>query len=261
MNDPLFITVGEGEGARKIAVRRLPGTGPEIVWLGGFRSDMLATKASHLAQWGGAGGRAVTRFDYSGHGESGGRFEDGTISRWLEESLAVIERCTQHAPLLVGSSMGGWLALLAARRLAGTRRAPAGLVLIAPAADFTQDLMWAQFPEAVKAQILEEGQWLRPSAYAPEPYPITRALIEDGKKNLILGSAFSPGCPVHILQGMADPDVPWSHAMRLMDCLASDDVTVTLIKDGDHRLSRPQDLTKLVEAVESLLPAQGDMLG
>jgi len=260
MTDPLFIAVGEGASARKIAVRRLAGAGPEIVWLGGFRSDMLATKASHLAEWGDARGRAVTRFDYSGHGESGGRFEDGTISRWLEESLAVIEAST-HAPLLIGSSMGGWLALLAARRLAGTARAPVGLVLIAPAADFTQDLMWAQFPEAVKAQILAEGQWLRPSAYSPEPYPITRTLIEDGKNHLILGSAFSPACPVHILQGMADPDVPWSHAMRLMDCLASDDVTVTLIKDGDHRLSRPQDLAKLIEAVEGILPAQGDMLG
>jgi len=259
MTDPLFIDVESGGNARRIAVRRLAGAGPEIVWLGGFRSDMLATKASHIEDWGRAGGRAVTRFDYSGHGESGGRFEDGTISQWLEDALAVVERVVEHGPLLVGSSMGGWLALLAARRLAGTAKAPVGLVLVAPAADFTEALMWSQFPEAVKAEIVAKGQWLRPSAYAPGPYPITRALIEDGRRHLLLGKAIAPGCPVHILQGMSDPDVPWNHAMTLMERLASDDVTMTLIKDGDHRLSRPQDLAKLIEAIEGIGPTQSTL--
>jgi pimeloyl-ACP methyl ester carboxylesterase len=253
MPDPLFLEVGAAE-RRKIAYRREAGSGPEVVWLGGFRSDMLATKASHLAAWARRAGRAFTRFDYSGHGESGGRFEDGTIGTWLEDALAVVTSVVAPRPVLVGSSMGGWIALLAARRLAGSARAPAGLVLIAPAADFTDRLMWDQFPEAVRREIAEKGQWLRPSAYSPEPYPITRRLIEEGRDHLILAGSIELGCPVHILQGMADPDVPWQHAMLLTEHLSTDDVTVTLIKDGDHRLSRPQDLDKIVEAVEGIVP-------
>ncbi|GLS19846.1 alpha/beta hydrolase [Labrys miyagiensis] len=254
ISDPGMIELGEDTSARKIAWRHQSGRGPDVVWLGGFRSDMLATKATHLAEWGARHHRAVTRFDYSGHGESGGRFEDGTIGLWLEDALAVITRVVKTPPILVGSSMGGWIALLAAQRLAGTALAPAGLVLIAPAADFTQTLMWDRFPEAVKRDILEKGAWLRPSAYSPEPYPITRALIEEGRNHLLLGGMVKTGCPVHILQGMEDPDVPWQHAMTLVERLAEDDVTMTLIKDGDHRLSRPQDLEKLIEAVESVAP-------
>jgi alpha-beta hydrolase superfamily lysophospholipase len=250
--DPLFLDFDPPGAQRRLAYRRIAGRGPEVVWLGGFRSDMLATKAGHLADWALSNGRAFTRFDYSGHGESGGRFEDGTIGRWLEETLAVIDHVVQGRPLLVGSSMGGWVALLAARRLAETGRAPAGLVLIAPAVDFTERLMWAAFPDDVRREIMEAGSWMRPSDYSPDPYPITRALIEDGRRHLLLDKALGLGCPVHILQGMADPDVPWQHAMALVEHLASDDVTVTLVKDGDHRLSRPQDLAKLVEAVETL---------
>jgi pimeloyl-ACP methyl ester carboxylesterase len=247
-----FLDVGEDRERRRIAWLRTRGKGPEVVWLGGFRSDMTATKASHLAQWGVSAKRAVTRFDYSGHGQSGGCFEDGTIGRWLEEALGVIRQVVEGRPVLVGSSMGGWLALLAARQLAGTSRAAAGLVLIAPAADFTERLMWAEFPDSVKREVMEKGAWLRPSAYSPEPYPITRRLIEEGRRHLVLDGALAVGCPVHILQGMADPEVPWRHAMALVERLASDDVTITLIKDGDHRLSRPQDLDKLVEAVEGV---------
>lgn len=250
---PEFLDVGAGDGARRIAWRRSEGRGPDIVWLGGFRSDMLATKAGHLAGWAARAGRGIVRLDYSGHGESGGAFENGTIGAWLEDALAVIERAVRGPTVLVGSSMGGWIALLAARRLAGTARAPAGLVLIAPAVDFTEHLMWARFPDAVRREIIETGRWMRPSAYAPEPYPITRRLIEEGRSHLLLDGAIGVGCPVHILQGMADPDVPWQHAMRLVERLASDDVTMTLIKEGDHRLSRPQDLDKLVEAVEGIV--------
>jgi pimeloyl-ACP methyl ester carboxylesterase len=254
MPDPLFLDVGTKE-PRRIAYRREAGRGPEVVWLGGFRSDMLATKASHLAAWATRTGRAFTRFDYSGHGESGGRFEECTIGTWLEDALTVLASVVATRPVLVGSSMGGWIALLAARRLAGSARAPAGLVLIAPAVDFTQRLMWDQFPEDVRREIEDKGQWLRPSAYSPEPYPVTRRLIEEGRDHLILTGSIDLGCPVHIVQGMGDPDVPWQHAMLLTEHLSTDDVTVTLIKDGDHRLSRPQDLDKLIEAVEGIVPA------
>jgi pimeloyl-ACP methyl ester carboxylesterase len=222
-----------------------------MVWLGGFRSDMRATKAEALDAWAAARGRALLRFDYTGHGESGGRFEDATLSVWLADTLAMLAAAGGPSPVLVGSSMGGWLALLAARALAASGRPLSGLVLIAPAVDFTERLMWARFPEAVRAQILEQGHWLRASAYAPEPYPITRALIEDGRRHLLLDGPISPGCPVTILQGMADPDVPWEHAMTLMEHLPSDQITLTLIKDGDHRLSRPEDIALLIRAVEA----------
>lgn len=237
---------------RRIALRRLPGKQPAVIWLGGFRSDMLSTKAGVLADWAARTGQAMVRFDYSGHGESGGAFKDGTISAWLEDALAVIRAAGGEAPVLVGSSMGGWLALLAARALRAEGRRLSGLVLIAPAADFTEDLMWNLFPEHVRTAILNEGVYLHPSEYSDEPTPITRALIEDGRRHIILDSSFSVGAPVRILQGMQDPDVPWQHAMRLVEHLAEDDVTVTLVKDGDHRLSRPEDLALLVAAVETM---------
>lgn len=250
MSDPLFIEAGEPP--TRIAYRREPGEGPEIVWLGGFRSDMVATKASHLADWARRSGRAFTRFDYSGHGESGGRFEDGTISRWLSDADAVITGVVGHRPLLIGSSMGGWISLILARRLAAAGQPVAGLVLIAPAPDFTERLMWDAFPDAIRARIMTEGAWHRPSQYG-EPVPITRALIEDGRRHLLLDGPLHIAAPVHILQGMADEDVPWQHAMRLVERLPREDVTLTLIKDGDHRLSRPQDLDRLVDAIERMI--------
>ncbi|MGQ4274473.1 alpha/beta hydrolase [Terrihabitans sp. B22-R8] len=237
---------------RRLAVRTLPGTGPAIIWLGGFRSDMMATKASHLVQWGAETGRAVVRFDYSGHGESEGRFEDGTISDWLDDALAVIRAHGGPAPILVGSSMGGWLSLLAARALAAEGQALSGLVLIAPAPDFTEDLMWAELSEEARETILREGVYHLPSQYSPEPTPITRKLIEDGRNHILLDGPLRIGAPIHILQGKEDPDVPWQHAMRLVEHLPEDDVIVTLIKDGDHRLSRPEDLARILSAVEGI---------
>ena len=244
---------------RRIAFRRLaPSRGaeprPGIVWLGGFKSDMQSTKAQRLEDFAAAQGRACLRFDYSGHGESDGRFEDGTISRWLEESLAVIRAQTEGPQILVGSSMGGWIALLAARAMGPEEAARrlAGLVLIAPAVDFTEALMWARMTPDIRREIEEKGVWLRESAYSPDPYPVTRALIEDGRRNLLLGSTIDAHAPVHILQGMQDPDVPWSHAMTLVEHLAGDCVTLSLIKDGDHRLSRDDDIASLLAAIDAI---------
>ena len=250
-----FLTLGTGSGERAIAVRRDLGTNPGLFWLGGFKSDMKGTKAEALSEWARAQGRACVRFDYSGHGESGGDFAAGTIGRWLDESLAVFEANCSGTQVVVGSSMGGWIALLLARELRRRKTqgkpAPgslAGLVLIAPAVDFTEALMWQHFPAKVKREINEKGVWLRPSDYG-EPYPITRGLIEDGRRHLLLGGLIETGCPVRILQGVQDPDVPWQHAVELSSRLAHDDVVLTLVKDGDHRLSRPEDIERLIAAV------------
>ncbi|MCO5092394.1 alpha/beta hydrolase [Bosea sp. (in: a-proteobacteria)] len=228
------------------------GDGAPIVWLGGFRSDMRATKAEALAAWARAQGRAGLRFDYGGHGESEGDFAGFTLSDWLGDALAAIRSLCRQPPILVGSSMGGWIALLAARALSGSALQPAGLVLIAPAVDFTEELMWAQMPDAIRRTILEEGVWLRPSEYSPEPTPITRALIEDGRRHLLFGGEIKAGCPVHILQGMRDPDVPWRQALKLVEHLSGDPVVLTLVKDGDHRLSAPEDIARLQAAVAGM---------
>jgi pimeloyl-ACP methyl ester carboxylesterase len=248
-----FIDVGTAKAKRRIAVRVRDGAAPSLFWLGGFKSDMKGTKAAALDQWADANGRACIRFDYSGHGESGGDFADGTIGRWLEDSMAVFEAFASGPQVLVGSSMGGWLALLLAREL--KRRAAvragsiAGMVLIAPAVDFTEELMWKKFPPDVKRQIETTGAWQRPSQYSEAPYPITRGLIEEGRQHLLLGGLIETGCPVRILQGVQDADVPWQHAADLSARLARDDVVLTLVKDGDHRLSRPEDIERLLAAV------------
>jgi len=233
-------------------VRVREGKSPGLFWLGGFKSDMKGTKAAALDDWAGKEGRACLRFDYSGHGESGGDFAEGTIGRWLEEAVAVYRQFTKGPQLVIGSSMGGWLALLLARELRQAKgEAPiAGMLLIAPAVDFTEELMWKRFSDAVRKEIEEKGQWLRPSAYSEAPYPITRKLIEEGRRHLLLGGLIETGCPVHILQGVQDPDVPWRHAQDLVARFAGDDVVLTLIKDGDHRLSRPQDIERLIAAVK-----------
>src|ERR1700737_1116837 len=254
---PAFIEVGKDTASRRIAVRARAGSAPGLFWLGGFNSDMQGTKALALDAGAAEHKRACVRFDYSGHGESGGAVIDGTIGRWLEESVAVFEQFCVGPQVVIGSSMGGWMALLLAREIArhaGYRASLAGLVLIAPAPDFTEALMWNGFSPEVKKQIETEGVWLRPSQYG-EPYPITRALIEEGRNHLLLGSAIEVGCPVRILQGAQDPDVPWQHAFALAHRLPADDVVLTMIQDGDHRLSRPQDIARIIAAVEEFLPA------
>jgi pimeloyl-ACP methyl ester carboxylesterase len=252
--EPAFLEVGEPPNGRRIAVRAREGASPGLFWLGGFHSDMQGTKAIALDQWAAEHGRACVRFDYSGHGESGGAFVDGTIGRWLEESVAVFERFCAGPQVVIGSSMGGWMALLLARELtkrAASRASLAGLVLIAPAPDFTEELMWKGFSPEVRQEIETKGVWLRPSEYG-EPYPITRTLIEEGRNHLLLGSAIQIGCPVRILQGAQDPDVPWRHAFALAHRLPADDVVLTVIQDGDHRLSRPQDIARMLVAVAEI---------
>ncbi len=246
-----FLDVGSGPEQRTIAVAPQPGDTPGIFWLSGFKADMRGIKAQALAAWAKKSNRACVRFDYSGHGQSGGEFLDGTISRWLEESLAVFERFCRGPQVVVGSSMGGWLALLLARELKHRRGAQrlAGLVLIAPAVDFTEVLMWNKFPAKIKRELATAGVWIRPSQYDAAGYPITRKLIEDGRSHLLLGGMIETGCPVRVLQGVLDPDVPWGHAVELVSRLAQDDVVLTLVKDGDHRLSRPEDLERLITAV------------
>jgi len=236
-------------GENRLAVRRTPGEAPAIVWLGGFRSDMTSSKAQALAAWAASQGRASVLFDYSGHGASEGAFEALCLSDWLEDALAVIETFAGPAPILVGSSMGGWLAILAAMRLAGSPAKPSALVLIAPAVDFTERLMWAQLPQALKDRVEQDGVAFLPSQYSDQPTPVTKRLFEDGHRHLLLGSSFSIGCPVHILQGMRDPDVPWQHALTLVEHLPHDQVSLTLINDGDHRLSRAEDIERLIRTV------------
>lgn len=225
-----------------------------FVWLSGFKSDMTGTKVMVLEAWAKQAGHGFLAFDYSGHGVSGGAFEDGTISAWREDALAAIEGLTVGKLILVGSSMGGWMALLSA--LAVKARV-AGMVLIAPAPDFTQKLMWPEFSTEQQAEIMQQGLTLRPSDYG-DPYPITRALIEDGKQWTLLDDTIDLTCPIRILQGQQDPDVPWAHAFRLVDALASDDVVFSLIKDGDHRLSRDQDIARLVATCGELAEIHRD---
>lgn len=247
---PFFLDIG---GAA-IAVRRREGATPGLVWLGGYKSDMLGTKAEALDGWAAANGRAFLRHDYSGHGESGGAFRDGTLSRWLGESLSVLRAFSSGPQILVGSSMGGWIALRMVQELhrAGEGRRVAGMVLIAPAPDFTHELMEPQLTDAHRRDLADKGYFEEPSQYAAEPNVYTRALFEDGEKNRVLTGLIDTHCPVHILQGMADPDVPYTHALKLVEHLPADDVTLSLIRDGDHRLSRPQDIDMLTRAVAAM---------
>jgi pimeloyl-ACP methyl ester carboxylesterase len=232
-----------------IAYLQRAGTAPGIVWLGGFKSEMTATKATALDDWARRTGQAFVRFDYFGHGASSGDFRDGTVSRWRGDALAVIDKLTIGPQILVGSSMGAWLALLVA--LARLERI-AALLLIAPAVDFTEVLLWNRLPATVQAEILTKGAWLRPTAYGSEPYPITRALVEDGRKHLLLDRAVALSCPVRIVQGMEDPDVPWTHAVKLVEVLGPD-TQLTLVKNGDHRLSKPHELALIERHLSALV--------
>jgi pimeloyl-ACP methyl ester carboxylesterase len=255
---PRCLLVGTGADERRIAFLKVAGAGqgagqPGLFWLGGFKSDMRSTKASALLAWAETRDRTALALDYSGHGESSGSFEDGTIGRWFEEALAVFRAETQGPQIVLGSSMGGWIALLLARALAraAENQRLHGVILIAPAVDFTAH-MWETLPADGRRTIETQGRWLHPSEYSPEPYPITRQLIEEGKNHLLLGGTIRTHAPVHILQGMQDSDVPWKRATLLIEHLAGDPAILTLVKDGDHRLSREEDLQRLFAAIEAM---------
>lgn len=257
--EPQFITVGVGSVARRIAYLSQPparegGTG--LMWLIGLKSDMVSTKAEALAEWTAARGLGFARFDYSGHGRSEGNFEDAAISDWLDESEAVFRELTRGPQILVGSSTGAHVALLLLRRLMEGASEEAervrGLVLIAPAWDLTE-LMWSQFPEGARRDIVETGRWVRPSDYDPQGYVVTKHFIDDGRRHLFRDAAFDPGRPVLVLQGVMDRDVPVTHARALQSALKGGWVRITEVDDGEHRMSRPEDLEKLYRLIEQLL--------
>lgn len=237
-----------GSDAETIAYKSTPGRGPAIIWCGGLKSDMKGGKAVHLHDWAVREGRAYVRFDYFGHGESSGRFRDGTVSRWGRDVTQIIDDLTTGDVILIGSSMGGWASLLAT--LARPERVKA-LILIAPAPDFTEKLMWANWPEEARRAVIEDGIHYEPSDY-DEPYEYSRELIEDGRANQLLDAPINFEGPVRILQGALDAVVPPDYAMGLTQVLTSDDVTFTLVKSGDHSLSRPEDLIRLQRTVEDL---------
>ncbi|MCT4655487.1 MAG: alpha/beta hydrolase [Cohaesibacter sp.] len=246
-------------GDRDIKVKQRPANkagSTGIFWMGGYKSDMEGSKVLALDEWAEKTGNSCTRYDYSGHGVSGGAFTDGTISKWLEESLAVFEEKTEGKQLVIGSSMGGWLALLLTcahiAKVGVEKSRISGLILIAPAIDMTKELMWDKFDETIRQTLQETGIYEQPSDY-DEPYQITRALIEDGKSHLFGDQLIETGCPVHILQGVLDDAVPWQMAVDLVSRLARDDVRLTLVKDGDHRLSRDEDLARLIQTVEEMV--------
>lgn len=247
MTKPDFLTTAQG---RQIAYHRTEGSKPGVVFLGGFRSDMEGTKALHLQAWARRTGHAFLRLDYSGHGQSSGRFEDGAIGDWAEDAIAAISELTRGAQILVGSSMGGWIALRAARALPDRI---AGLVGVAAAPDFTEDGMWAQFSDAQRSALMEKGKITLASEYSDDPTVITRRLIEDGRAQLVLRTQLSLPFPVRLLQGTADADVPVSVALRLVDHAEAEDLRLTLVKGADHRFSTPGCLQLIEDAVSEVM--------
>jgi pimeloyl-ACP methyl ester carboxylesterase len=243
-------SVLELPGGRRIAYRQSAGRGPGVVFLPGFRSDMTGTKAHFLEAWARARGQAYLRFDYGGHGASGGDFRDGGIGPWTRDAQDAISRLTSGPQVLVGSSMGGWIALLLAGRIPARI---AGLVGIAAAPDFTEDAMWAGLDAEGRARLLADGEILVPSDYADDPYPITRKLIEDGRQHLVLRGPLELPFPVRLLHGTADRDVPLEVALRLVAHAEGADVRLTIVKDADHRFSAPEQLELLARTVEELL--------
>jgi pimeloyl-ACP methyl ester carboxylesterase len=253
--EPQFLEVGAGSKRRRIAFRLREGNGePALLWLSGFLSDMASTKAVAVAEFAQARGLPMLRFDYSGHGGSQGSLLEAAIGDWLEEAAEMLRLIGERRAIVIGSSMGGWIALLLARELAraGLLDRLTGLVLIAPAFDMTERLMWRHMRPEAKAAIETDGVYYAPSLYA-DPYPITRHLIEEGRAHLLGSGTIDLDLPVRILQGMCDPDVPWGHSLDLVDLLRCGDVEVTLIKSGDHRLSRPEDLRRLEATVAALI--------
>lgn len=254
VSEPNMLSIDDSFGARRLATLSQAGASPGVFWMQGFNSDMISTKATALAEWAEANGVAITRFDYSGHGQSDCELADGSISQWLADTIAVFDHLTEGPQVVIGSSMGGYLAMLLLRALKArgdlVDRIKA-LVLIAPAWDMTEQLMWAQFPDDIRRTIEVEGVWMRPSAYG-DPYPITRKLIDDGRLHLFGGQDWEPGVPIRILQGRLDPDVPYAHAAKLMDMAAGTDIEMIEVPDGDHRLSRAEDLELLIRTVEAV---------
>lgn len=246
---PEFLTTPEG---RHIAYHRTRGRGPTVVFLGGFKSDMQGSKAVHLQAWAEARGQSFLRFDYSGHGESSGAFLDGAIGDWAEDAHAALEALTEGPLILVGSSMGGWISLLMTRKLSHRIK---GLVGIAAAPDFTEDSMWAALGPQERAALASEGQVQLPSDYAPEPYIITRRLIENGRENLVLRSPLPLPFPTRFLQGTADEDVSTQTALRLLDHAEGSDIRLTLLRGADHRFSTPECLQLITDTIESILTA------
>jgi pimeloyl-ACP methyl ester carboxylesterase len=256
-DEPQFLEIGEGRKRRRIAYRLgdATGRGPALLWLAGFLSEMASTKALAVAEWARRRDLPMLRFDYSAHGESGGDFLQASIGDWLEEASAMLDLvAAKRRVIVVGSSMGGWIALLLARKLAREQAIErlAGLVLIAPAWDMTERLMWHRMSDEIKATIERDGVYYEPSLYG-DPYPITKHLIEEGRNHLLGEDLLDLALPVRILQGMSDPDVPWGHALDLVDLLCCGDVDLTLIKDGDHRQSREQDLRRLGATLAALV--------
>ena len=250
-NDPGIIDRPGGHG---LAYHATPGGPPGVVFLGGFASDMTGTKALALEDHCRERGRAYLRFDYLGHGQSSGAFADGTIGRWADDAIAVLDQLTEGPQVLVGSSMGGWIMLLTAL---ARRDRVAGLVGIAAAPDFTEDLMWSDLGEAQRETLMRDGAVELPAEYGDEPTTISRALIEDGRDHLLLRDTIALSCPVRLLHGMADSSVPWRTALTLADKLASTDVEVVLVKGGDHRLSEPADLERLCRALDRVCALAG----
>jgi pimeloyl-ACP methyl ester carboxylesterase len=243
---PSILALPDG---RRIAYHVTPGTGPTLAFLGGFVSDMTGTKALFLEDWAKARGRAFLRFDYTGHGASSGAFEEGCIGDWADDAAATIARLTEGPVVLAGSSMGGWISLLLARRMPDR---VAGLVGIAAAPDFTEDGMWAAFSEAQRQEIMGTGRLVIPSAYAPEGYRITRRLIEDGRRHLVLRARLPLPFPVRLIHGTADADVPVSVALRLFEVAEGPDIRLTLVKGAGHRLSEPAELALIARAAEEV---------
>jgi pimeloyl-ACP methyl ester carboxylesterase len=251
-NDPGFI---DRPGGHRVAYHMTPGKSPGVVFLGGFMSDMTGTKAMALEAYCQARGQAFLRFDYLGHGASSGNFADGTIGRWADDAMAALDQLTEGPQILIGSSMGGWTMLLTA--LARPERV-CGLIGIAAAPDFTEDIMWNMFDDSQRKTLVEDGAVHIPSDYGDgEPYVISRTLIEDGRNNLLLTGDIAIDCPVRLLQGMKDTDVPWRTALAVADKLTGGDVEVILVKDGDHRLSEPQDLARLGVTLNRLIEQVG----
>jgi len=255
--EPQFLELGQGPKRRRVAYRFDEGqddSDTAVVWLSGFLSDMTSTKVQFLSDWAQTFGHAILRFDYSGHGLSEGDLLTATVGDWLEEARALLACVGERRVVLVGSSLGAWIALLLARALPRDARLT-GLVLIAPAWDMTEALMWEKMSERTRAKVETEGVFYAPSNYE-DPYPITKILVEEGRNHLLGEGDIAIDAPLRILQGMRDEDVPWQHACALVDLLAGNDVELTLVKDGDHRLSGPKDLQRLSRTIEALIESQ-----